>query len=140
MPQAVPDQRKRELAQIHIAKAQLDMAEDTYRDLLFSLARVRSAADLDQIGRTRVLEHFKKFGWKPQAPRQGNASKLAKTPKGRKMLVLWSELYKAGKVVDKRESALLKFIQHETKVDRPEWLTGVLSNQVIEQLKKWLAR
>jgi len=140
MPQIAPDLRKRELAQIHIAKAQLGMADDAYRDLLFSLARVRSAADLDLAGRSRVLTHFKLCGWKPQARPELSPSAFSKSPKGRKMLVLWSALYKAGKVQDKRDSALLAFVKNETAVDRPEWLTGAQSNQVIEQLKRWLAR
>lgn len=140
MPQVLPDNRLRELAQIHIAKAQLGMADDAYRDLLFTLARVRSAADLDGAGRQRLLSHFKLCGWAPQKRPDAPASALAKSPKGRKMLVLWNELHKAGKVQDKREPALLTFIKHETHVDRPEWLTGAQSNQVIESLKKWLAR
>jgi len=53
-----PDLRKRELAAIHIARGQLGMDEDTYRDMLWAVARVRSAADLDWTGRKRVLDHL----------------------------------------------------------------------------------
>lgn len=53
-----PDLRKRELAAIHIARGQLGMDEDTYRDMLWTVARVRSAADLDWTGRKRVLDHL----------------------------------------------------------------------------------
>lgn len=53
-----PDLRKRELAQIHIAKAQLGMDDETYRAMLWTIARVKSAADLDWTGRKRVLEHM----------------------------------------------------------------------------------
>lgn len=61
---AAPDLRKRELAQIHIAKGQLGMDEETYRAMLWTVARVKSAADLDWTGRKRVLEHFKARGAK----------------------------------------------------------------------------
>lgn len=64
-----PDHRHRELAQIHIAKAQLGMAEETYRNLLWTLGRVRSAADLDYAGRRRVLEHMKACGFEPRPPK-----------------------------------------------------------------------
>jgi phage gp16-like protein len=53
-----PDLRKRELAAIHIARGQLGMDEATYRDMLWAVARVRSAADLDWAGRKRVLDHL----------------------------------------------------------------------------------
>jgi phage gp16-like protein len=54
--------RNRELAQIHIAKQQLGMEDDAYRDVLWSIARVRSAKDLDWTGRKRVLDHLKSCG------------------------------------------------------------------------------
>jgi phage gp16-like protein len=56
---ASPDTRRRELAQIHIAKAQLGLDEETYRSMLWTVGRVRSAADLDYAGRNAVLEHRK---------------------------------------------------------------------------------
>ena len=68
---ADPGTRNRELAQIHIARDQLGMAEDSYRDILFTVARVRSAADLDWAGRKAVLDHFKACGWKASAPKAG---------------------------------------------------------------------
>jgi phage gp16-like protein len=57
------DARARELATIHVAKAQLAIDDATYRDLLWTLCRVRSAADLDAHGRRAVIEHFKSHGW-----------------------------------------------------------------------------
>jgi hypothetical protein len=59
------DQRRRDLAAIHMAKVQLDMTDDAYRDILWSVARVRSAGDLDQAGRSKVLDHFRACGWRP---------------------------------------------------------------------------
>lgn len=60
-----PDTRRRELAKIHIARDQLQMADDTYRRLLHTIGRVESAADLDHAGRRRLLDHFVACGWKP---------------------------------------------------------------------------
>ena len=61
--------RNRELAQIHIAKAQLGLDDDTYRDMLWTIGRVRSAGDLDHAGRRRVLEHLTSRGWKNDKPK-----------------------------------------------------------------------
>ncbi len=66
MPKPYPaDQRRRDLAAIHAAKRDLNMDDDAYRDILWSVARVRSAGDLDQAGRSKLLDHFRACGWKP---------------------------------------------------------------------------
>lgn len=50
--------RNKELARIHCLAKEVGIARDEYEDLLFSLARVRSARDLDDGGRRRVLAHL----------------------------------------------------------------------------------
>jgi len=67
-----PDRNTRntELGKIHIAKKQLGMDDDTYRDMLWTIARVRSAKDLDHAGRKAVLEHMKRVGFKGNRPDQ----------------------------------------------------------------------
>jgi phage gp16-like protein len=60
---ADPDNRRRELAQIHIAKKQLGIEDDAYRDMLRTIGRVESSADLGDHGRKAVLEHLKKCGF-----------------------------------------------------------------------------
>lgn len=59
------DPRNAELAKIHIAKKALALDDDAYRQILWTVARVRSARDLDHAGRQRLLEHFKACGWRP---------------------------------------------------------------------------
>ena len=62
-----PDARNGQLAQIHIAKKYLGLNDDTYRAMLFTLARVRSSSELDHAGRAKVLAHLKACGWVPKA-------------------------------------------------------------------------
>lgn len=72
MSKLARDHRNRELAQIHIAKAQLASlfpTDDDYRQMLFTVARVRSAKDLDYAGRKKVIEHLVKLGFNPAAPK-----------------------------------------------------------------------
>ncbi len=57
------DRRNADLAKIHLAKKQLGLDDDIYRDMLWTLARVRSAADLDDAGRQAVLDHLKARGF-----------------------------------------------------------------------------
>lgn len=62
-PSAQPAQpRNNALAQIHIAKTQLGMDDDTYRAMLWAQARVQSARDLDHAGRAKVLAHMAHCG------------------------------------------------------------------------------
>lgn len=56
--------RKRQLAQIHMAKAELGLDDDTYRALLMDVTGVDSAAKLNAMARKAVLERLKSKGWK----------------------------------------------------------------------------
>jgi phage gp16-like protein len=56
--------RNVELAKIHIAKNQLALDDETYRNMLWTIARVRSAKDLTSDGRRRVLDHLRSRGFK----------------------------------------------------------------------------
>lgn len=78
------DLRGRELAQIHIAKKDLALDDDTYRNMLWTVGRVRSSAELDHAGRANVLSHLRARGFKPkrggtktEAPKNVPVSKVA---------------------------------------------------------------
>jgi phage gp16-like protein len=52
------DRRRAELAKIHILAKQLGLDDDAYRAVLWTVARVDSARDLDAHGRAAVLEQL----------------------------------------------------------------------------------
>ena len=58
------DKRNSQLAQIHIAKKDLGLDDETYRALLIDVSGVDSSKDLDAAGRRAVLARFKAKGWK----------------------------------------------------------------------------
>lgn len=58
------DDRRRDLAKIHIAKKQLAMGDAAYREMLVNVAGVESAGDLDAAGRMAVLSHMRRIGFK----------------------------------------------------------------------------
>jgi phage gp16-like protein len=90
MSAAVNDTRRRELAKIHLAAKALglDAADkdpnSDYRSMLWAVARVRSAADLDEAGRRRVLDHLKACGFKAQRTERsfGMPHNLASSERG----------------------------------------------------------
>lgn len=94
----MPDRRNADLAKIHIARKQLGLDEDTYRAVLWTVARVRSAKDLDDAGRHAVLDHLRARGFK--ARRSGRstppADKAGLVAKIRALLGDRSERYADG--------------------------------------------
>jgi phage gp16-like protein len=83
--------RKSELAQIHIAKGQLGMDDETYRAMLWTVGRVRSSADLDWAGRKRVMDHLKACGAR-LGRRQGAPSTLGREPMLQKIEALLADM------------------------------------------------
>lgn len=132
--------RNAELAQIHIAKTQLGLDDDTYRDVMWTVARVRSSKDLDWTGRKKLLEHFKAKGWKPQPPKTAKTAKPAAAGQAGLVRVLWGELHAANKVNDPSDAALASWLKRNRLPERVEWLKPAQLNRVIESLKQWLKR
>lgn len=60
-------QRNAELAKIHLAAKELGLDREAYECMLWTVARVRSAKDLDSAGRRAVLDHLKARGFKGRA-------------------------------------------------------------------------
>lgn len=138
--------RKADLAAIHIAKAELGLGDDEYRDLLQTVcAGVRSSGSLDFTGRKRFLAHLraclKARGL--DTPHKAAAAhsrgvRAPLTPVQRKMWALWMQLADAGLVHQRTMAALASFAHRQTGVDRLEWLNGRQEDLVVESLKKWL--
>jgi phage gp16-like protein len=124
--------RNRELAAIHVAKKALGLDDGTYRDMLFTVARVRSAADLDHAGRSAVIEHLRKRGFtKAVRPAQAHDhGKKPQVPADRQALVdkLEAQLAAAARPWN-YVRAMAKRMFH---VDQLEWATA-------EQLRKLVA-
>lgn len=109
------------LAKIHIAKSQLGMDDDVYRELLARVAGVRSAKDLSprQVG--RVLAEFERLGWQPKATAKGKAQgRTAPNPAAeREKLVgkIKAQLTEAGRPWEYVDAMALRMF----KVERVEW-------------------
>ena len=134
------DIRRRELAQIHVAKTQLGLDDDTYRAMLWTVARVKSAADLDWAGRKKVIDHLKARGFKVRPAKKSGARRLASDAQSRMARGLWIELHQVGAVGDPSEKALGAYVKRMTRVDSLEWLSGTQLQTVIESLKNWRQR
>lgn len=136
-PQTADKIREREIRLIHVAKRELGLDNDTYRDMLFALARVRSSSDLDWTGRKKVLDHMKASGFKV---RNSPANKNAKDGEYRKVRALWKELHAIGAVEHDTDDAVRAYVKRMTKIDDFKFLNGWQTRSVIESLKKWIKR
>ncbi|HEX9392171.1 MAG TPA: regulatory protein GemA [Usitatibacteraceae bacterium] len=138
------DHRRRELAQIHIAKKELGMDDDAYRQVISALTNGvhSSAGDLDWQGRKRLLDHLSACGYKQAAARRSKpaAQRFPDKPVWRKAWALWQQLADAKKVEDRRSTAFVAFVCHQANVDAVRWVTPVKLNAVIEALKSWQRR
>ncbi|MDF0377673.1 regulatory protein GemA [Methylophilus sp. YYY-1] len=74
--------RNNQIAQIHIARAQLGLDEETYRSIIrmMSNGRTDSSAQLDYAERNKLLEHFKARGWKNTKMATPSAAKKTNQP------------------------------------------------------------
>jgi phage gp16-like protein len=143
-PRTAPDIRKRELAQIHVAKSQLGIDDDTYRAMLWTVARVNSAADLDWAGRKKVIDHLKSKGFKIKSQRKpakaASSRPMAQDPEAKKIRALWIFLHQLGAVHNPSEEALSSYVKRITKVDALQWINGYQAETLIESMKKWAMR
>ena len=141
--------RQADLQKIHIAKKQLGLSDDNYRAAVMNASKGKtdSAGELDAQGRTALLAHFKRAGFKPRKPtskpRQPAKPDL---PIGddrdqvKKIRSLWIELHEFGAVRDSSESALCAYTRRVTRKEHPKFLDLHQASDMIEQLKKWLDR
>lgn len=130
------DSRRRELAKIHLAAKALGLdANDKdpnsdYRRMLWAVARVRSAADLDEAGRRRVLDHLKACGFKAArgSAHPGKPHNLASEERGpqlKKIEAMLAEANRAWAYAD----GIAKHMFHVERVAfcNPAQLQGIIA-------------
>ena len=134
------------LAKIHIAKKELGLDDDTYRDILERITGQRSAAKCTDAQLDAVLADFKKKGFRPKpatarrGSRTGSAT-IAETTYLPKLRALWISAYNLGIVRNQSDQAMVKFLKRQTGLDSERFLVkAVDAGKAIEGLKKWMAR
>lgn len=131
------------IAKVHLAKKQLALAEESYRDILRRMTGKESAAALSERDLDRVLAEFKRLGWKPKPNRTGT-SKHAQI---RMIHAVFADICKLGLDAEDEAAALRAFVRRQTKtkanpegVSDPAFLDSVQANRVLEGLKAWRTR
>lgn len=128
MPQ--PDARRRDLAKIHVGKKQLALSDEDYRALLWSVARARSAGDLDAHARRQVIEHMVSRGFRPRATGR------TKPAPARELLVRKVRALLINHPTGRKQDAYADGVaQRMFKVQRFEWLTPDQLRTLIQALE-----
>lgn len=120
---AMDASRKRDLATIHIAKAAINLDDQTYRAKLLELGGVDSSSKLDQQGRARVIAYLKAAGWKPTATKGGSKRPKRPTPAPENVKLckrIRAQLISLGKLPDTYADGISK---QAFGVDFYEWCT-----------------
>jgi len=132
---------KKNLAKIHIAKKELHIPDDAYRDILQNLTGHDSSARINDTQAEKVLRFFIKVkGWKPKYQQQLPGITIPSDPMSKKIQALWITLHKAGVVKNGSDLALLSFVKRVAETDRLEWCKDSDKNRIIEALKAWAKR
>lgn len=135
---------------IHVAKRDLSMDDDSYRDVLHKVAKKESSADLTIPELEQVISHMKRCGFKVRSkikpkgstkPAKAQSSRpLAQDAESKKIRALWLLLHDLGVVKNPSEEALAVYVKRVAKVDALQWVNGEQAAILIESLKKWAMR
>ncbi len=125
-------------AKLHIAKKELELTDDIYRDILREATGKESSAKMTLAMINRCLDRMAELGWKVKSKNQ--TRKPADDDMSRMIRGLWIELHEAGKVRDPSEKALGAYVLRMSRKSALQWCSVADKTVIIEALKKWLAR
>lgn len=126
---------RKKIAQIHVAKTQLDMQDDDYRAMLQRAAGVKSAKDLDSKGFAAVMVELGNLGFESTASREKRQAKFregghASYAQRSYIQRLWQD-YKG----EEDAEGLRHWLQHKFKVSHPRFLDSQTAPKVIYALQ-----
>jgi len=122
-------------ALVHVAKNQLGLDDDLYREILMQEAGVSSASELDYKGFERVMKRFRKLGFRRKRTQPAERPQPGGTITPRQQAKI-AELYAALGWTDPRRQ--MGFSRRVCGVPWPQ--TRAQANKVIEALKQMVAR
>lgn len=126
--------RKSELAMIHVAKKELAMPDDEYRSILLSVTGKTSSAALDWRGRKKLLDHFKKIGFKVKGSKAGRARPNVGGDRVAQMSKIEAQLADAGRSWAYADGIAKRLFANTTKIERIDFCDGAHLAKVIAAL------
>lgn len=144
MPHNPQADRTRLIRLIHVARRDINMADDTYRALVARITDGKtSSADCTVLELERIIDHLKKAGFKvrkPKSVRPAEHRPLATDRESQKLRAVWLLLHDIGATHSNTEAALAAYVKRMTGVDDLHFTRPGDKHRVIEGLKAWAAR
>jgi len=130
------DTRKNQLAKIHIAKKDLGLADENYREILSARFGADSARDLSAGQLDELVRYFKSLGWRPKRAGKNRKSAEARPrnmgSEGRGPLLEKIEAYLAA--ADRPWAYADGIARRVCKVDRAAWCTPQQLRKIVAAL------
>jgi phage gp16-like protein len=127
------------IAKIHVAKKQLALADDDYRQILLDVAGRTSSGDCTDAELEKVIKRFEQLGFKP-IHKNAQSARPAQHPVARKARALWISLYHLNAVRSPDEKALESFAKRQLGCERLVWANQSHGYRLIEALKAMAER
>ena len=137
------DSKKRLIQLIHIAKSQLSLDSETYKQALSNVTGKESTTEMTVQQLQAVLNHFKNLGFKIESKsiqEKTGVNNLASDDQSKLIRHLWLRLHSKGVVRNADERALAAYVERVTKVSALQFLSTDKASVVIESLKKMCQR
>ncbi|EAO8813704.1 DUF1018 domain-containing protein [Salmonella enterica] len=140
-------ERDKLISTIHVAKRELRLDEDTYKDALRTATGKISCRDMTLAELSKALAAFKKRGFKVRSKPQNRALKPATVTA--KIRAIWRLMCAQGFLGSDSEAALNAWVRKQTAsanggegVANYQWLEreSALASDVLERLKRWHRR
>jgi phage gp16-like protein len=128
------------IGKVHVAKKQLALTDDSYRDILRRVTGTDTCSAMDERQLETVLEEFKRLGFKPSGGKRAGERKKADSAQATMIRALWLDLYHLAAIRDPSEEALAAFAKRSCGVPALQWLAPAKADMVINALRGWLAR
>ncbi len=125
------------LAKIHIAKKELGIEDEHYREILYRKFRVSSSKSLSDSQALVLINHFKNVGWVPKSntkkydDQKGDIYSSTPAQK-RKIEAMWHDIYRGNS----ETKHLRQFLFNHFKVTDIKFLERRTAYEVIEALKQ----
>ncbi|ECY2754806.1 DUF1018 domain-containing protein [Salmonella enterica] len=139
--------RDKLISTIHVARRELRLDEDTYKDALRAATGKTSCRDMTQAELSKVLAAFEKRGFKVRSKPQNRALKPATVTA--KIRAIWRLMHIQGFFGSDSEAALNVWVRKQTAsanggegVANYQWLEreSALASDILERLKRWHRR
>ena len=125
-------------AQIHIAKAQLGLDDETYRTVLEGATGKTSCAAMNERELKTALQAFKDRGFKSRPPRKAKGSATLEE----KLIAIWRSMANDGLLNNGSDAALRSYVRRQTgnRYEAPQFCDNRTLIRLIESLKQWRKR